>query len=157
VTLVEFSDFQCPFCARFAPTLERILDAYPGQVRLVYRHMPIPSLHPHAQRAAEASLCADEQGAFWEMHDAMFADQRALGADDLKRTARSLGLVGARFDECLDAGVYTERVSADTRVGHELGIQGTPALFINGRFLSGAQPYEIVARMIDEELDRALR
>ena len=103
VTIVEFADFQCPFCFQIIRTLDQVEEAYGEKVRMVYRQLPLPELHPDAQKSAEASLCADEQDKFWEMHDAMFADQRALSVDDLKETARSLGLDARRFGICLDS------------------------------------------------------
>lgn len=151
VTIVEFSDFECPYCSRVVPSLEKVHENYGDKVRVVFRQFPL-SFHAEAQKAAEASMCAFEQGKFWEMHDAMFADQKGLAVDKLKEKAASLGLDSAKFDECLDSGKYYDQVQADTRDGVVAGVQGTPAMFINGRFLSGAQPYENIAAIIDEEL-----
>ena len=155
VTIVEFSDFQCPFCSRIIPTLDRVVRDYPDSVRLVFRQFPLHSIHPQAQEAAEASLCAADQGKFWEMHDAMFENQSGLEVAELKALARRLGLEPAAFDECLDSGSKAGWVSEDLEAGAQFGVSGTPALFINGRFLSGAQPYDAIAEVIDDELRRA--
>ena len=154
VTLIEFSDFQCPFCSRVIPTLKRIEESYGGKVRLVFRQFPLHRLHPQAQKAAEASLCANDQEKFWEMHDAMFADQGGLAVEKLKEKAGTLGLDLEAFNQCLDSDQYADRVDADLQAGTEVGVTGTPAIFINGRFLSGAQPYEEIAKIIDDELSR---
>ena len=157
VTIVEFSDFQCPYCMVFLTALEQVETTYGDQVRFVFRQFPLTSVHPEAVGAAQASLCADEQGEFWEMHDAMFADQRALQIDQLKVTARDLGLDGEDFDECMDLGRYSEAVMADLAAGQAVGVRGTPMIFINGRALSGAKPFEEIAEIIEDELRRARR
>jgi len=155
VTVVEFSDFQCPFCARVRPTLDQVMKAYDGKVRLVYRQFPLSNLHPNAERAAEASLCAKEQGKFWQMHDAMFDDQRALSADGLKATAAKLGMNTKQFNECLDSEKYKDAVDADQQAGIAVGVRGTPALFVNGQPVpGGAVPYDKLSSIIDRELAR---
>jgi protein-disulfide isomerase len=154
VTIVEFSDFECPFCKRIYPTLNQIMDDYDGQVRLVFRQFPLNAIHPNAQKAAEASLCADEQGKFWELHDAMFEGSGGLDAASLKSRAAEIGLDQDAFGTCLDSGRFAEQVAADLDAGRALGVSGTPALFINGRYLSGAQPYDVITRVIDDELQR---
>ncbi|MCL4837192.1 MAG: DsbA family protein [Thermoanaerobaculia bacterium] len=153
ITIVEFSEFECPFCARVNPTLDQVRATYGDKVRIVFRHLPLP-MHANAFKASEASLCADEQGKFWEMHDAMFADQRNLGVDALKAKAASIGLDAARFDECLDSGRHAAQVQADLAEGQQVGANGTPTFFINGRLLSGAQPFEAFKELIDDELAR---
>ncbi len=155
VTIVEFSDFECPFCKNVVPTLEQVTQKYGDQVRLVFRQFPLSSIHPNAQKAAEAALCANEQGKFWEMHDAMFKDQKALEVSALKVTAGNIGVDKAKFDQCLDSGRFASRVKEDERAGALAGVSGTPALFINGRALSGAVPFETMAQLIDEELAKA--
>jgi protein-disulfide isomerase len=153
ITIVEFSDFQCPFCSRVTPTLEQVTENYGDKVRLVFRQFPL-GMHPNAPKAAEASLCAKEQGKFWEMHDAMFGDQNALGVPQLKETAAKLGLDSEQFDQCLDSGKYEDAVAADMKAGAEAGVTGTPAMFINGQMVSGAVPYEQLSAVIDAELQR---
>jgi protein-disulfide isomerase len=153
VTLIEFSDFQCPFCNRFAPTLKLVNEKYGDKVHIVYRQYPIPSLHPFAMKAAEASLCANEQGKFWQLHDLMFNDQSKLAVKDLKSSAAALGLDKKKFDTCLDSGRYAEQVQKDMAEGTRVGVTGTPAVFINGVELKGgAVPFETVAAAIDKEL-----
>ena len=155
VTLVEFSDFQCPFCNRFAPTLKQVHQKYGDQVRIVYRQYPIPSIHPFAFKASEASLCANEQGKFWELHDAMFANQSKLTVSDIKQKAGELGIDRRKFDTCLDTGRFVEQVQKDMAEGVKVGITGTPAVFINGVELKGgAVAFETVAAAIDQELAR---
>ena len=153
VTIVEFSDFECPYCANLFPTLKRVEANYGERVRIVYRQFPLTDLHPHAQKAAEASLCANEQQKFWEMHDSIFLD-RNLDVDALKQKAAALKLDTRTFNTCLDTAKYADAVAKDVQEGSTFGVSGAPAIFINGRFLNGAQPYEEIARIIDEELRR---
>jgi protein-disulfide isomerase len=153
ITIVEFSDFECPYCARINPTLEQVKAKYGDQVRLVFRQFPL-SIHRSAQKAAEASLCAHDQGKFWELHDAMFQNQQELGTDQLKAKAAQLGLEAAAFDECLDSGKHADAVQADMKAGSEAGVTGTPAMFLNGRMISGAVPLERITEVIDDELRR---
>ena len=153
ITIVEFSDFQCPFCSRVNPTLAQVREKYGDKVRIVFRQFPL-SFHQQAQKAAEASLCAGDQGKFWELHDAMFADQQALGVDQLKTKAAGLGVNAEQFNQCLDSGKHAATVQADLKDGSAAGVSGTPAMFINGRFLSGAQPLNEITKVIDDELAR---
>lgn len=153
VTLVEFSDFECPFCAKGRDVVEQVMAAYPGQIRLVFRQYPLP-FHENAAKAAEAALCADEQGKFWPMHDALFANPQALSPDELKQHAQGVGVDEAKFAECLDSGRMAERVKEDVAAGEAAGVDGTPAFFINGVRLTGAQPLEEFKRIIDRELKR---
>jgi len=152
VTIVEFSDFECPYCARVNPALEQVMTKFGDQVRLVFRQFPL-NIHANAQKAAEASLCANDQGKFWEMHDAMFKEQRSLGVEQLKEKAARLDMDPAAFNECLDSSRHAEAVIADLQTGSELGVSGTPAFFVNGRFMSGAQPYDAIAKVVEEELE----
>lgn len=154
VEIVEFSDFQCPFCARVVPTLARLRDTFGDQIKIVFRDFPLTSIHPEAFQAAEAADCAREQDRFWEYHDRLFANQRALATADLKRHAAELGLDPATFDACLDEGRSRARVDEDLQAGQALGVSSTPAVFINGRHVAGAQPYEVFDAIIREELAR---
>jgi protein-disulfide isomerase len=152
VTLVEFSDFQCPYCAVEFNTLRQVMSKYGSQVRLVYRNFPLFQIHPNAQKAAEAGLCAADQGHFWEMHDLMFQSQSQLDEVALKAKAAQLKLDPEAFNTCLATAQHADRVRKDLNAGAMLGVSGTPALFINGRFVSGAVPFAQIARIIDEEL-----
>ncbi len=148
VTLIEYSDFQCPFCARHEPTVQKIMKDFPKDVRLVYRHYPL-SFHPNAQKAAEASECAAKLGgnnAFWAMHGKLFQSgdtlNGAVGADFYQNLAKDLKLDVAKFKTCMDSGETASIVSNDMTTGNNSGVEGTPATFVNGRLVSGAVPYE---------------
>lgn len=153
VTLVEFSDFQCPYCKSAAPGVREIEKKYGDKVLIVYRQYPITSLHPNAFKAAEASLCANEQGKFWALHDVMFEDQSKLAVADLKATARRLGMDGNKFDSCLDSGRYVEQVQNDQKEGARVGVNGTPTLFVNG-VATEAWNYGALSALLDKELAR---
>jgi protein-disulfide isomerase len=155
VTIVEFSDFECPYCSGLYPTLKRVEDTYKDKIRIVYRQFPLNNVHPRAQKAAEASLCANEQNKFWQLHDAMFLDQKNLTVDDLKAKAAALSMNAATFNTCLDSGKHEAAVRASLEEGNRLGVDGTPALFINGRYLGGNQPYDAIAKIIEDELARS--
>lgn len=154
VTLVEFSDYHCPFCKRAQATMKQILDQYPGKVKHVFRDLPIDSLHPQARGAAEAARCARDQGKFWEYHDALFNNAPKGAPDDLRRYAEQVKLDVPAFERCLSAGTHRETVQRDIDEATKLGLNGTPAFFINGRPVPGAQPLEAFARVIEEELSR---
>jgi protein-disulfide isomerase len=151
VTIVEFSDFQCPYCARVRPTLDRLQVTYGDRVRMVYRDFPLP-MHPQAAKAAEAGACAREQGKFWEMHDRIFENQARLLVSDLKRYAGELGLEAQAFEQCLDSGRHAADWKRDLEEGTRYGVSATPAFFINGRPLVGALPFESFAQVIADEL-----
>jgi len=151
VTIIEFSDFECPYCVRIYPTLQQVVKKYQGKVRLVYRHFPL-GIHANARKAAEASLCAGEQGRFWEMHNVMFDNIRSLSPQGLKGLAAGIGLQTQAFDSCLDSGKFASVVERDLRDGERVGVTGTPATFVNGRMLSGAVPLEQLTAIIEEEL-----
>jgi len=161
VTIVEFSDFQCPFCQRFyQQTMPSIEENYvkTGKVKIVFRDFPL-SFHQNAQKAAEAAECADDQGKFWEYHDMLFekgkGDGTGLAVADLKSYAQTLGLNTATFNNCLDSGKYTSEVQKDQADGTSYGVRGTPAFFVNGQLISGAQPYANFQQVIDAELAKA--
>jgi predicted DsbA family dithiol-disulfide isomerase/Skp family chaperone for outer membrane proteins len=155
VTIVEFSDFECPYCGNLYPTLKLIESNYAERVKVVYRQFPLTNIHPNAQKAAEASLCANDQQKFWELHDAMFQDQQHLTVEALKRKAEQLKMDSTVFNECLDSGKHAETIRKDIIDGVRAGVSGTPAMFINGRFLSGAYPYGDISKVIDEELRKS--
>lgn len=151
VTIVEFSDFQCPYCVRAEKTVEEVLAAYPDKVRLVYRDFPL-EFHPLAPKASEASYCAQDQGKYWEMHARLFKAEGKLAVDELKKYARELGLDGGKFDVCIDSGAKAKVIEEHKKAGEALGVTGTPAFFVNGRMISGAQPIEKFKEIIDQEL-----
>jgi protein-disulfide isomerase len=151
VTIIEFSDFQCPFCFRAYDTVEQVMKNYDGKVRLVYRQFPL-SIHAHAQKAAEASLCALDQGKFWEMYHSLFKHHEALEVEQIKGYAKELGLDAAKFDKCLDSGEKQAAVQSDQSAGEAVGVSATPTFFINGEELEGAQPYEEFQQTIDAAL-----
>ncbi len=151
VTIVEFSDFQCPFCGREAPVIEKLMKEYDGKVKLVFRQFPL-DFHPFAEKAAEAGMCAADQDKFWLLHDKMFSNQAKLAVEDLKSYAKELGLDSTKFEKCLDSGEKKAAVAADQKAGSEAGVNGTPAFFINGVFINGAQPYEQLKETVDREL-----
>ncbi len=154
VTIVEFSDFQCPFCGRFfrdtLPSIEKEYVAT-GKVKMVFRDFPL-SFHENAQKAAEAAECAHEQGKFWEMHDKLYNNQQALAVSDLKKYAADLKLDTTKFNSCLDSSKYKQETQNDEADGQKYGVSGTPAFFINGRKLVGAQPFSAFKSIIDAEL-----
>jgi protein-disulfide isomerase len=156
VTIIEFSDFQCPYCANFqAQTLPQILSNYGDKVRFVYRDFPLTSLHANAQKAAEASECANDQGKYWEYHDILFQNQAALDVQSLEGYAASLGLDTAAFNDCLTSGKYEQEVTKDEQDGTNAGVQGTPSFFVNGMPIQGAQPYSVFQSAIEAALAKA--
>ncbi len=151
VTIVEFSDFECPFCSKAEESVTQVMDHYAGKVRVVFRHFPL-SFHSHAAKAAEAGACAEEQGKFWEMHKQLFSNQQKLEVADLKAHAAAVGLDATKFAECLDGSKTKTKVDADQKAGAEAGVNGTPAFFINGKVLSGALPFSEFEKVINAEL-----
>jgi protein-disulfide isomerase len=152
VTIVEFADFQCPFCKRAEPTLKELLKKYDGRVKLAYRDFPLSQIHEHAEIAAEASRCALDQGKFWEMHDAMLANNAKLDETGLVNSAVSLGLDQHAFESCLKSGKYKNAVQQDIVAGSKDGVDATPAFFINGESLNGAHSEADFAQIIDRQL-----
>ncbi|MPZ75825.1 MAG: thioredoxin domain-containing protein [Deltaproteobacteria bacterium] len=155
VTIVKFEDFQCPFCKQAQPILGEILTRYNGKVRVVHKDLPLDSIHPQARQAAEAARCAGDQGKFWEYHDKLYASSPKAAPEDLRSYAKEVGLNKDSFETCLSSGKFKAVVQKDVNEGAGLGLTGTPAFFINGREITGAQPVEAFAAMIDEELARA--
>ena len=141
VTIVEFSDFQCPYCSRAYTTIELLLESYPEDVKLVYKHLPL-SFHQYAQEAAEASECAFDQDMFWEYYNALYQNQDSINSDYLVSLAEELELDMDTFNSCLESGEKTDSVNADAAIAASVGITGTPAFLINGELVVGAQAYE---------------
>ena len=154
VKIIEFTDYQCPFCGRARPTINQILDAYKGKVRYTLRDFPL-SFHQDSHKAHEAAHCAGEQGKYWEMNHKLFASQQAIKVEDLKKYAGEIKLNQKKFDECLDSGKFSEKVNQNQAYGETVGVSGTPAFFINGRMISGARPFENFKSIIDDELRAA--
>ncbi len=154
VTIVEFSDFECPFCKQASATMAAVMAKYPGKVRFVYRDFPLETIHPLARGAALAGRCAREGGKFWEYHDVLFAQSPKLAPDDLKRYAAQVGLDAGKFDACLANRANETALQKDIDEGNALGITGTPVFYINGRTVRGAQRIDAFSRVIDDELAR---
>jgi protein-disulfide isomerase len=155
VTIVEFTDFHCPFCKRVLPTLGQLESQYGDKVKLVFRDYPIDNLHPGARKAHEAARCAHDQGKFWAYHDLLFANAPKASPEQLKTSAQEVGLDVPAFEQCVSSGTYQAAVQRDVEEATRVGVTGTPAFFINGRLVSGAQPLESFVRVIEEELARA--
>jgi protein-disulfide isomerase len=151
VTIVEFTDFQCPFCKASEGTIKQLQQKYGDKIRLVHMDFPLP-FHSHAMDAAKAARCANEQGKFWQYHDALFANQSKLAPADLKATAKTLGMNSTKFDTCFDSPKYDGQIKADQATGERVGVDGTPAFFIDGRPLTGAQPIPKFEDLINDEL-----
>lgn len=154
VTIVEFADFQCPYCRGLFSTLQAVQDAYPDQVRVVFRQFPLTSIHQYAQKAAEASLCAHDQGRFWEFHDSLFSNQNDIDVPALRRRAVELSMDTEQFNQCLDSGVKQQAVEEDIDEGTRNAVYSTPTMFINGLILEGNYPYQQIVNMVESELQR---
>jgi protein-disulfide isomerase len=155
VTIIEFSDFHCPYCKQVQPTLSRILSEYGDRVRLAYRDFPLDQLHPNARKAAEAARCANDQGKFWEFHDKLYAGGTDATPETLTRLAREIDMDVVAFQQCVAIGRHRPDIDRDLQEATSFGVTGTPAFFINGRLVSGAQAYEGFAQVINEELAHA--
>jgi len=153
VTIVEFSDFQCPYCRQSQDTLKRLMAAYEGKVKLVFRDFPLRNIHPQAQKAAEAAQCAAEQQKFWPYHDKLFA-AASLQPDELKKFAQELGLKLEQFTACLDSNKHAAAIDADIQAGRNVGVNATPTFFVNGYLLSGAATYERFKELVDAALEQ---
>jgi len=151
VTIVEFSDFQCPYCSRAIPWVDSILKAYPNDVKLVFKQYPLP-FHKQAKMAAEAGLAAHQQGKFWELHDKMFANYRELSRDNVVAWAKELGLDEGKIAAALDAGTYSKAVDKDMADGQKVGVRGTPTFFLNGKLYGGGRDLASVKPVIDKEI-----
>lgn len=152
ITLVEFSDFQCPYCRRWHDEVyEPLLAAYPGKIRVVYRHLPLTSIHPDAFSAAEAAMCAGEQDAFWPFHEKLFSSE-ALGESVYTQYAQDLSLNMKSFEACMTEHRYQEAIQTDTDFAINMGIRSTPTFFVNGLAIVGAQPLDVFKQLIDKEL-----
>lgn len=151
IIIEEYSDFQCPYCGKAYPTVKQVKETYGDSIEFVYKHFPLPS-HTFAQKAAEASECARNQGKFWEYHNILFANQLALTVSDLKQYALDLGLNGDQFNGCLDSDIKKDIVRNNLLEGQRKGVTGTPSFFINGKKLVGAQPFSEFKKVIDSEL-----
>jgi len=156
VTIVEYTDYECSFCRRYNRLiLPRILDDYEGQIRYIVRHFPLAQLHPQAGGAAEAAVCAERQGRFWEYHGLLFAQEQGLATESLLAYADEAGLDPGEFTRCLASAEPAEVVRDDMERGATYGVRGTPAFFINGRVVYGAQPLEAFKHSIDAALEEA--
>lgn len=150
VTIVEYSDFQCPYCGTFASTMHELEKVYPDDLRVVFHQFPMP-MHPQAPLAAKAAIAAQEQGKFWAMHDWMFEHRTSLSREDLVEAAKDLGLEQAKFEAALDSEDTAARLELEQTLGRRLGVRGTPSFFVNGRAYSGAMDAAAMGEIIDEE------
>ncbi len=153
IRLVEFTDYQCPFCSRARPAINQVLDEYKGKVRYILRDFPL-SFHKDSIKAHEAAHCAGDQGKYWEMNKKLWENQKAIAVEDLKKYAGEIHLKKDPFNQCLDSGKYQAKVQESVQYGQKVGVSGTPAFFINGRMISGARPFASFKEIIDDELSK---
>ena len=156
VAIVEFSDYQCPFCKAVRGTVNEIVARYDGKVRWIFRDFPSQRLHPTASKAHEAARCAGDQGKFWEYHDVLFERSPQHSPEELKQYAQDLGLSSSAFSDCLASSKYQADVAGDLQEGARMGVSGTPTFFINGRLAEGAMPFAVFQKLIESELARNL-
>jgi protein-disulfide isomerase len=154
ISVVEFSDFQCPFCGRSVQTLDQIAAAYGNRVRIVFKHLPL-SMHPKAPAAHLAAEAAHRQGKFWAMHDKIFANQAEMSPEKYREYAREIGLDLKQYDRDIADAAVKQRIDADAAEAARLGVTGTPAFFVNGRYLKGAVPFEQIKTLLDQDLGKA--
>lgn len=153
ITIVEFSDFECPYCRKWHDEVyTQLMTAYPNKVRLVYRNLPLTQIHPQAMNAAEASLCAGDQNAYWKFHEKLFENASNLGDDLYASIAADLRLNTTAFEKCMNDHKYLSAVEEDMQFAIDLGVQSTPTFFINGLAVVGAQPLSVFQQVIDDEL-----
>ena len=155
MTIVEFSDYECPFCKRAEPAVDKVMEVYGDKVRLFYRDYPL-AFHANAKPAAEAAHCANLQGKFWPYHQKLMASED-LSSEKLKSIADEVGLEREKFDACLAKNDFAAAIEQDVKDGDAVGVNGTPAFFINGRMLDGARPFEQFKEIIDEELAKSTK
>ena len=153
ITLLEYSDYQCPFCSRHHETVKKILEAYPGKVKWEYKHFPL-DMHPYARITAEGAECAGDQGKFWEYTDLLYENQRSINSEIVPQLAAQLNLDMDEFTSCISSGKYKEKIASDLAEGQSKGVRGTPGNFINGIELKGAVPFEQIKAAIDKELNK---
>ena len=153
VTIVEFGDYECPYCHQMEPTLESVLKQFSHQTRLVFRNFPLTQIHPEAMHAAQAAVCAQKQGKFWAMHDAIYADQAPLSIGSLRALAAQVGLDSKQFEACVRSGAADTAITADIKAGDETAVEGTPTFFIDGRYVNGTVPKDQLVSIIRDELD----
>jgi protein-disulfide isomerase len=154
VIMVEFADFECPFCQQIQPELDKLLKEYDGKLTFVLKDLPLP-IHPHAEKAAEAARCAGDQGAFWAYHDILFRERNNLEVAQLKEDARALGLDTTRFNQCVDSGQQAAAIQKDFMQAQQLGLTGTPGFFVNGHYFSGVVSYETLREFVEQQLTAA--
>ena len=152
VKVIEFADFQCPYCSKAADAVRQLSAKYGDKIEVAYRNFPLRTIHPFAQHAAEVAQCAQAQGKFWEMSDKMYSDQQALDEESLKASAKAVGLDEGKLNECLSSGKATAEVEDDVKKATDLGVEGTPTFFVNGRLHAGAPTLEGLSQVIDAEL-----